>query len=46
LYNIESIDIVAIFSSKEQIMYLDRIRDISGVLLNNPSELEKTKQSK
>ena len=44
LYNLESIEIDAIINSTEQIKKLERLREVRGVLLNNPSEMRKTKQ--
>ena len=44
LYNLESINIDAIISSMEQIKKLEYLREIKGILLSNPIEMEKIKQ--
>lgn len=46
LYNLESIDIDAIINSMEQIKKLECLREIKGILLSNPIEMEKIKQIK
>lgn len=44
LYNLERINVDAIIKSMEQIKKLERLREIKGILLSNPIEMEKVKQ--